>query len=487
MKKMLLALITFSLILTSENSFAGAQPKVGSSCSSLNQTTSTSDGNLICAKSGKGLAWGKAKTQVITQKDGDSCSKLGEQLKNPLGYLECRFSKGKALQYSQISPISGAASNNLTGSNIQDCRITDQRTSKNSESSITYPANPEKGFANLSSLNVAVIAVDFPDLVGQGKPSDIYGKDLAKVSDWYKWYSNGKITPKFQTFDRWVRAPKELKNYAYKEGLPDEMQIQPVSQMIEQLINSGGDYFKFDNVQAVVIYFPKSNKEYTQLLGARQITINQGNKKLTSDFFALGTKVYLNGDVAFEVIHEITHAFGIVGHTPSEGIGGGLMQATGQGVYSAALNSWDSLILDWLDSTNVYCVRSEKIEKVDLNLSPLEREQAGLKSIMIRIDDHSVLVLEYHTFDKWALEMPIGLSGVMGYLVDSKVDTTWNGSSSTSHGIKFNLKHGLYFPKNVRGVDLDYLLFPGEAFEYKGIKIESVKDGFNPTIRISKA
>jgi hypothetical protein len=487
MKKGLIVLVAVILIFASENSIASAQPKIGASCSSINQTTTTPSGNLICIKSGKGLAWSKAKVVAITQKEGDTCSKLGEQIKNPIGYLECRFAKKKALQYTQISTNSEIAANNLTGSNIQDCRITDQRTSKNSENSIVFPANPEKGFANISTLNVAVIAVDFPDLVGQGNPSDIYGKDIAKVADWYKWFSNGKITPKFQTFDRWVRAPKELKNYGFKEGLPDEMQIQPVSQMIEQLINSGGGYFNFENVQAVVIYFPKSNKEYTQLLGARQITINQGSKKLTSDFFALGTRVYLNGDVAFEIIHEITHSFGIVGHTPSEGIGGGLMEATGQGVFSAALNSWDSLILDWLDPTNIYCVKSEKIEKVELSLSPLEREQQGLKSVMVRLNDHSVLVLEYHVLDKWALGMPQGLSGIMGYLVDSKIDTTWSGSSKTSHGVNFNLKHGLFFPKNGRGIDLDYLLFPGESFDYMGIKIENIKDGFNSTIRISKA
>jgi hypothetical protein len=51
----------------------------------------------------------------------------------------------------------------------------------------------------------------------------------------------------------------------------------------------------------------------------------------------------------------------------------------------ATLNSWDAMTLGWMKQENIYCVSKQNLSAQTLALVPLEREQVGLRSVIIKI------------------------------------------------------------------------------------------------------
>jgi hypothetical protein len=156
---------------------------------------------------------------------------------------------------------------------------------------------------------------------------------------------------------------------------------------------------------------------------------------------------------------------------------------------SFALNAWDTTVLDWQREDDVYCLEKDDLKtQHEIQLVPLEMEQVGNKSIMIKLSKSQVLVIESHRREKWSSPykgfggLPRDFRGVMVY----KVDTTkmplygveepdgdkWVDSSeafayyirnnSVNHGV-MNLQYGR--------LDLNFVLYEGESLVTNGIKI----------------
>ena len=193
------------------------------------------------------------------------------------------------------------------------------------------------------------------------------------------------------------------------------------------------------------------------------------------------------------------HEQGLAGHSPKAPWRLGVL-LNGNG-YSAAMNSWDELAVDWMTEDEIYCVDKQNLKPVQINLAPIERKQSGVHSIMIKLDGHRALVIESHRKGEFSPGMPDYGYGVTLQLTDTTKITPWDGEEATSiylqvspqrrfgpeYGTRIdnarandsgiNLFNGIGVSGARWGIDQSYLLLEGEKFVFEGITIEFIKSG----------
>jgi hypothetical protein len=133
------------------------------------------------------------------------------------------------------------------------------------------------------------------------------------------------------------------------------------------------------------------------------------------------------------------------------------------------------MTLGWMKQENMYCVSKQNLSSHTLALAPLEREQVGLRSIVVKLSDYEALVIESHRKDKWSERWPVGTTGVSVIRIDTRVDTVWDMGSSTGKYLIPAREHSLDFLK------------VGQSFTTDGVKISVVLSGDNDQIRIEPA
>ena len=188
--------------------------------------------------------------------------------------------------------------------------------------------------------------------------------------------------------------------------------------------------------------------------------------------FSIGSDSYRAGTPIWQhFVHETLHSHGALGHSPKN-TQIGLFWNTGSP--GATLNSWDAMTLGWMKQENIYCVSKENLATQKLTLVPLEREQAGLRSAIVKISEYEALVIESHRKDTWSTRWPEGTSGVSIMKVDTRLDTVWDLGSSTSRYLIPAREHSLDFLK------------VGQSFDTDGVKISLVTSGSLDQILIEK-
>ena len=514
-----------------------AAVKAGSSCTKLGLTSTVSGKKYTCIKSGKKLVWdkgvavkktesGTSDSQTVKSEDNSSstpkpsnsstpttnlentkCNTQGEQQRDSKGLVECRPTSDNQKTFIRINNNFIPINNPASPEKLNYCQLADARTSRNTPS-IAYPANPGHAFRNVGVEKIVVVGVDFPDVQGKGKPSDIFSKDLATASEWISWYSNKKLRFEFVTSDQWIRAPRESKNYQVTEhgqsitGLTNE-------EIKTELILSIENYVDVSDATAFWVYYPSDIETITGKFAERGSLVK--TKKygdLFADMYSTGKDNYASKMPNWTYfLHETLHSQGIMGHSPrAPWVMGLMLNDSGP---SHALNAWDQITLDWLNQNQIYCVDRKNLQKTSLTLVPIEREQAGITSVMIKLSETKILVVESHRLDKWSYGLGKGFYGVMVYLEDTSFDVSWEGEKANGTYLFVDgANHGRHKPQGtplagfenggmglVDGVgvagdqsqwDLNYVMYLGESISYEGVKISLVSTGDNDTVEISR-
>ena len=513
---------------------ANAAIRPGTTCKKLGITNIFSGKKYTCIKSGKKLVWNKGvdtptptptPTQNVSFKAGDSCPTLGLQAKNANDLYECRPIVGNKLVYTLIRNDFSPVTNPSTLDPVTICRVPDLRTTKvDPNFAIAYPAIPQGSFTNNGSMKIVVIGVDFSDAKGTGVPSDLWNKDLQTLKEWLAWYTNRKVQYNFVTYDKWLRLSKTYVNYTSDNNaaaIPDQPGVGGLTpnQISQEIVDVSQEYVDLSNTTAFFIYQPPS---ITSISSAGQWFNKNPNVQsskygqITSMMTAIGPDTFISKRPRWAYfLHENLHAHGLHGHSPKNPFRMGAL-STADG-WTLALLPWDMVTADWDKPGDIYCIDKSHVTSTDLKLVPLEREQEGLKSAFIKLNDHQVLVVESHRRDKWSEGTSPGQAAVMVNLIDTTVSTTWDNPegyknpSSTGTYLRVDKadhgKHVLFGdPLNVApygsydiGVvngtgytgartdwDLNFLMYPGESITYDGIVISLISGGDNDTIRISK-
>ena len=192
-KHLRLVALLIPMVLVASNSYAAV--KAGSACSKMGSKSVSGGKSYTCVKSGKKLVWDKgvlvpvakpsvanpsptpsasASASPIAAKvaEGDSCEKLGVQVKSSGNLFECRRIVGNKLVYIGISNNFVSVVNPASPDSLATCQLPDMRANKLwIRPGIAYPPTPFPGFSSTGTFKVIVVGFDFSDAVGSGSPS----------------------------------------------------------------------------------------------------------------------------------------------------------------------------------------------------------------------------------------------------------------------------------------------------------------------------
>ena len=530
---------------------ASGAVKAGAACSKVGSKSVSGGKSYTCLKSGKKLVWDKgvlvpvakpapsasaSSAPVVAQvKEGDSCEKMGVQGKDSQGLLECRKFAGNVLKYIRITNNFLPISNPKSPDPLTLCQLTDKRTEipedqKNiNPLAIAYPPKPIPTYpGSKGTFKVVVVGVDFPDVPGSGSPEAIWKDDVVKARQWMDWYTNGKVKLDIVTYPKWVRAPKNSASYdASNNGDRGPSDVQAggltAQQISDDYIHTIEQVADLTGAISIWVYLPTN---VTKPDGAFQPhSAGVQSKKygfVKAQLVVNGADVYLSDRPRFAYyLHEMIHTIGIMGHSPKFIPTGGFLNKNGMmsnaDGWTQALLPWDAMTWGVAESSDTYCIDKSRLKSVDLKLVPLEREQEGLRSAMIRLNDHQVLVVESHRSEKWGVGEGAGFAGTMVSLIDTTRSTTFENERSptdpclTSTGVYLRVEggnHGVheaigkplvndgrrYYGVTVyNGIsiagdedkwDLNHIMYPGDSISSVGVKITLVKGGDNDVIRI---
>jgi len=415
--------------------------------------------------------------QTSAASNGGKCTKAGVSQKTKGVTYTCVRS-GKTLKWVRKpakmaepnvpTAVTGAQlllANPPSPEPLSNCRLIDARSFKAAGEwqAITYPATPSHGFTNAGVIDVAVVFVDFPDVVGGSSELSELIAEIKKSAEWYSWFSQGNVKYNLRIADRWVRAPKTSENYYWLHPGKPGVQLMSSIDIAASYRSLAGSVVDTTGVTTVWAVLPKAITAIDEGFAWRGYP---GTFSIGSDSYRRRTPIWQH------FVHETLHSHGALGHSPKNGQIG-LFWNTGSP--GATLNSWDAMTLGWMKQENIYCVSKQNISSQTLALVPLEREQVGLRSVVIKISDYEALVIESHRKDKWSERWPDGTTGVSVMRVDTRNDTVWDLGSSTGTYVVPARDHSLDFMK------------VGQFFTTDGIKISLVASGDNDQIRIEQS
>ena len=509
MKRAALLLAVISSLIFGSVSFAAV--KAGTTCTKVGATSVVSNKKFTCIKLGKKLVWDKGIsiikpsvppisparpdanlpiTPPAVPTEGDRCETLGSEIKFNFGKIVCKYVKNMEMKFVLEKGLRDSISNTTSPDTLDTCRIKDMRTTFTTPESIAFPVRPH-ALVNKGVINWAVVPIDFSDAPGIGKPSDLYRAELAKIDDWLHWYSNGKLRINWILKDEWIRAPLESQNYNWVHPGSFGSSVFEPEQLMNELANIGENNFDYQNLDAVHYFYPHSvSKIYDALTTYSSITTKKiANKGLMNTANGYWLTNPINRQLTWAwMIHEIGHPMGLAGHFPINPYQYGIMQ--NQGGMGLGLHAWDSLILDWINENQVYCIDSKNINGQKIELVPVEREQIGTRAVMIKLSDNKVLVVESHKSDKWSFNMPLQNNGVMAFLVDTTKNTDRRDENLEFDAYldktAWNLQVDDFSNRKVKNRQLSSIMYLGDSISVEGFRVTFLSTGDNDSVLLTK-
>ena len=426
--------ISFASVLVVSSGFTSAASS-GGKCSKVGVVQKTKGVTYACTRAGKSLKWVRKPSKAITPNVPTTISGAQLLLANP----------------SSPEPL-------------ENCRLKDARTFKAAGEwqAITYPAAPSNGFTNSGAIDVAIVFVDFADVPGGSTELSEHIAEVKKSAEWYSWFSQGNVKYNLRIADRWVRAPKNSEYYYWLHPGKPGVQLMSDIDISASYRSLAGSVVDTSGVTSVWAVLPKAITAIDEGFAYRAFP---GVFSIGSDSYRARTPIWQH------FVHETLHSHGALGHSPKNAQIG-LFWNTGSP--GATLNSWDAMTLGWMKQENIYCVGAENVKPQTFTLVPLEREQVGLRSVIIKLSDYEVLVIESHRKDKWSDRWPTGTTGVSILRVDTRKDTVFDMGSSTGTYVVPAREHSLDFLK------------VGQTIATDGIQISVVATGDNDQIKIER-
>ena len=517
-RNLLIAVLVFSTLASfvPDQVSANTQPTVGGACTRVGSSKSVGGIKYSCSKTRGKLVWIAAKpskkvvalpvTPVVAHisKVGAACTLQGEEITS-VEKLVCRQVLGNQNKYFLVEDPVVSVVNPTSLSNLATCRLPDMRTLpvQPPDTSITFPLTPRPGSVKQGVQTIAVVGFDFVDAPGTGNPLDIYGSQLETAKTFFDWYSNGKVTLNFRRHDKWIRLNGSAARFKTGEHFEAEGELT-IEQMAREYFSAVKAQVEVSDVTAIWFVYPKDIKQLQYNFG-----MSGGSYGLPA-MYGFGPYKYSGSlPIWTYFVHELLHEQGLQGHSPKAPWFLGVM--LNDSSPSQSLNTWDELVLDWMQESEIYCVERSSLSVVELELAPIEKNQAGLHNVMVKLNDHQVLVIESHRRGLFSPGMPSGIYGLTIQLVDTTRATTWSDDQATSVYLQIDKGHqkypaygtavvngrdeksgvaifgGVGVSQAAFGIDMSYFLLEGETFTTNGVKITFVKSRYTDRISLSVA
>lgn len=375
------------------------------------------------------------------------------------------------------------------------------------------------------TIHIALLPVDFPDYAGESNVQEELQHTITTMTNWFDYFSGGKLHVDFVTTENWVRAPAASTTFDDQTGYPGVPWWESAKLITQRFVDLAPETFDFRQIGAMFVMLPYKMHTFNDDLtpSSWPMETKQGTQVVKVNVMPAVLNDQLQEYWAW-CVHELLHDVGLAGHAPGAGYPLNLM--TNQNGASYSLSAYDQFIAEWLPAEQVYCVAPESAHNQTIALSPMEREEAFTKMVLIPLSDHEALVVEAHGVSDWSSTNPMhkppsGMHGVVVYRVNTQCGndrthegffgtTVPEGSSVTPAGAQ-PLDNGndptypkfAYFLQTNGGIASAYtgwgtdqarlkvlshsIGFEGDSFTSDGITIKVVASGDYETVQISRA
>lgn len=440
---------------------------------------------------------------LSSNKAGTSCNEMGRVAK--LGgskALECRKVAGNKLAWVAITTKPSAPTQSFNAENITKCQIkdfVDYIPGEWTGGDLGYPAYGEMPASG--PVNISIIPVDFSDNPGGAAPNFLNAQ-MKTADRWIKQYSHGKMTYVWDFKPKWVRAPKasSFYNLAKKSIGPDGSFItkgkdpQTKEQAVTQLFEAAEKTYDLSKAEYVYFVFPKNiGKKIEMGFDGRNETVKTSKATYQLGFATSAGYAHSFGELWHQWLHEMLHSHGIKGHAPGNEYPFNIMAFDGGP--GKSLTAWDTFILRWFDDKQVACFDQETLKSETVTLTSMDLAKPGVKTAMIRLSEHEMIVIESRRKSTFTAGFPRGFYGVQAYYLTTKhdgqrYDWALGREAEKKYFAYFleidSMNHGLGQPSVGRLMNLNVVAYLGDTLSYEDLKIKFTKSGDFDTVVISK-
>ena len=440
---------------------------------------------------------------ILSSKPGARCSPMGKVLN--LGGsrgLECRKVAGNKLAWIAITTRPSTPVQSFKAENIEKCQIRDfvnYEPGVWTGGDLGYPAIGE--MPALGPVNIAIIPVDFSDNPGTAAPNFLSGQ-MRTADRWIKQYSHGKMTYVWNFKPKWVRAPKPTrfynlsKTYIGSDGsyVTKGKDPQTKEQAVSQLFEAAEKTYDLSKAEYVYFVFPRNiGKKIESGFDGRNEVVKTKTATYQLGFATSAGYAYTYGELWHQWLHEMLHSHGLIGHAPGNEYPYNIMASDGGP--GKSLTAWDTFILKWFDDNQVACFDRDTLGSETVTLTSMDVVGPGVKTAMIRISEHEMIVIESRRKSTFTAGFPRGFYGVQAYYLTTKHDGQrfdWAlGREAEKKYFAYYLEvdamnHGLGQPSIGRLMNLNVVAYLGDTLSYEGLKIKFTKSGDFDTVVISK-
>ena len=277
-----------------------------------------------------------------------------------------------------------------------------------------FPLDPNMN-PSIGTLEVAFLAIDFPDSPGSETQLAQTRTVASEVAEYFRIASGGRLQTNFRFGDRVFRVPKDSGTFGLQGsgGLGRDLTVE--------VVEAADPHIDFTGVHSLFMLIPETNTKIANDWHAPPTPSNDGSNPfaVTTDegsirawdgagYFFYRPDIIQNGGVTMFYVHETLHDIGIsdlylYGYQAADEIMGGGEANMPMGEWSVMSHqnghareiiAWHRWLLGWLGNEQVYCRPSDSLTDVEISLSPLTREEEGYKAAMIPVSDRKVIVVE---------------------------------------------------------------------------------------------
>ncbi len=363
-----------------------------------------------------------------------------------------------------------------TFSQRTSCQLLDQTKEKTLQ--VGFP----KATGRLPSngvIRALVIPVDFADVQGNGNPENVFAEMTDGMNDFYYHVSANRVKFEFTTLRSWVRMPVSSSYH----GLMTWSQGD-ASGYWKLALKTADPLVDFSLFDVVYVLSPKEIPKSSIAYGPAG-PMAQNNGLLTNDGPVMN--ISLSGADAWQVgsgspwkwiSHETGHLFGLhdLYTTTTLTYGQWDLMSDNWSRGAIELNSWNRYLLDWLSDSQVVCLDASNITAAgsEVLIDPIERNNSLAKSVVIKISNSKILVLESRRNEGFDV-ISSSNEGVLIYTVDMKIESIKGGWNTQRR------------PGSVAANFVDAALRTGEKIVTNGVTIEVLsRDANGDRVKISK-
>jgi M6 family metalloprotease-like protein len=396
--------VLLALVITLVPLEAYSAPKItaGTSCKISKQKVTYQGKVFTCTQSGKRFFWSKG-VPVKQKPKSPNAPTTNSNFENN-SYFEPKMMSA-SIDKCRIKEISNQGS--LNGDLAAGFPFVNRYAS--------YPSN----------IKMALIPIDFSDLVGEAEFKTRVVPQTQKTSDWFSSVSGGKMSITWVIGSDWIRLPGKSSDYAvpYSGAYPETSNFwNKVLPVVDSKFDLSGVHvinFVLPNGQSVI-------KESVQSFPYLNEMKSMNSSKTTLLSFAAAGE-FFDGRIRnywSYWAHEFGHVIGLAHLGSSRGasqvINGYDLMGNQDGPYKE-LSGWMRFIIGWLDNSQVYCQDVDNLITNEIALVPLSDAKAGIKLAVIPTDVDSAIVIESRRPTKFSCEIPNLPSGVLVYTYDAKL------------------------------------------------------------------